>query len=153
MTCNDVLIRLRYMFDYSDTEMVSVFAAADHVVTEEQVKNWLAGEESPQFEKLHDPDLAAFLNGLINHKRGKRPGPQPVPDTRLNNNLIARKLKIALDLKGVDMTRILELAGFKLSNHELSAFFRKPDHGHYRLCKDQILRNFLYGLQEKYHPN
>ena len=42
MTCNDVLIRLRYMFDYSDTEMVSVFAAADHVVTEEQVKNWLA---------------------------------------------------------------------------------------------------------------
>ena len=152
MTCNDVLIRLRYMFDYSDAEVVTVFAAADHTATEEQVKKWLAGEESPQFEQLPDRELAAFLNGLINHKRGKRPGPQPVPENRLNNNLIARKLKIALDLKGEDMTRILELAGFRLSNHELSAFFRKPGHKHFRKLNDQILRNFLRGLQKELRP-
>ena len=47
MTCNDVLIRLRYMFDYSDAEMITVFAEAEHITTEDQIKKWLAGEESP----------------------------------------------------------------------------------------------------------
>ena len=64
--------------------------------------------------------------------------------------LIFMKLKIALSLKAEDVMAILELADFKISKHELSAFFRKPDHKHYRDCKDQILRNFLKGLQLKY---
>ncbi|MGB1018964.1 MAG: DUF1456 family protein, partial [Chitinophagales bacterium] len=36
------------------------------------------------------------------------------------------------------------------SKHELSAFFRKPDQKQYRQCKDQFLRNFLYGMELKY---
>jgi uncharacterized protein YehS (DUF1456 family) len=60
------------------------------------------------------------------------------------------KLKIALNLKAEDVLGILELAEFRISKHELSAFFRKPGHKHYRECKDQILRNFLQGLQLKY---
>jgi uncharacterized protein YehS (DUF1456 family) len=64
--------------------------------------------------------------------------------------MIFMKLKIALSLKAEDVMAILELADFKISKHELSAFFRKPDHKHYRDCKDQILRNFLKGLQLKY---
>ena len=153
MTHNDVLIRLRYMFDYSDAEMVAVFAAADHEVTQDQVRQWLAPEDSPQRKLLGDTDLARFLNGLINHKRGRRPGPQPEPEQLLNNNLIAWKLKIALNLQGKEMVRILNLAGFQLSNHELSAFFRKPGHKHFRKLKDQILRNFLRGLQMHHRPS
>ena len=150
MTCNDVLIRIRYMFDYSDTEMVTVFAAADLTVSDDQVRNWLFNEDHVLHEPLLDVELASFLNGLINHRRGKRPGPQPVPETRLNNNLIATKLKIALNLKGEDMIRILALADFQLSNHELSAFFRKPGHKHYRKLNDQVLRYFLRGLLIEY---
>jgi uncharacterized protein YehS (DUF1456 family) len=45
---------------------------------------------------------------------------------------------------------VLELANFRMSKHELSAFFRKPGHKHYRECKDQILRNFLAGLQVQF---
>ena len=60
------------------------------------------------------------------------------------------KLKIALNLKSEDVLEILQLAEFQLSKHELSAFFRKPGHKHYRDCKDQVLRNFLKGLQMKY---
>jgi uncharacterized protein YehS (DUF1456 family) len=152
MTNNDVLSRLRYMFDFSDTEIATVFAAADLAVTEEQVRHWLAGEESPLHVPLLDVELATFLNGLINHRRGKRPGPQPMPERRLNNNLIATKLKIALNLKGEDMLRILRLADFELSNHELSAFFRKPGHTHYRKMNDQVLRYFLRGLQMEFRP-
>ena len=91
------------------------------------------------------PD-ANFLNGLINDRRGKKDGPQPDPEPRLNNNIIFRKLKIALDLKVEDVLEILALTDVYISKHELSAFFRKPDHKHYRVCKDQILRNFLNSM-------
>jgi len=60
------------------------------------------------------------------------------------------KLKIALNLKAEEVLAIIELAGFAMSKHELSAFFRKPGHKHYRTCHDQILRNFLKGVQLKY---
>jgi uncharacterized protein YehS (DUF1456 family) len=49
-----------------------------------------------------------------------------------------------------EILSILSLADLNISKHELSAFFRRPDHKHYRVCKDQILRNFLTGLQIKY---
>ena len=152
MTYNDILTRLRYTFDYTDAELVTIFAAAEHTVTRDQVKNWLSSEENPSFVVLTDNDLAHFLNGLINHRRGKRPGPQPVAEMRLNNNLVVNKLKIALNLKGEDIINLLDLAEFRLSNHELSAFFRKPENRHYRQLNDQVLRYFLRGLQLKYRP-
>jgi uncharacterized protein YehS (DUF1456 family) len=64
--------------------------------------------------------------------------------------IIFRKLKIALNYRDEDILNVYELMNFQISKHELSAFFRKPDHQHYRLCKDQFIRNFLQGLQMKY---
>jgi uncharacterized protein YehS (DUF1456 family) len=98
---------------------------------------------------MSDRELAIFLNGLIIEKRGKKDGLQPEPESRLSNNSIFTKLKIALNLKAEDVLEILSLADFALSKHELSAFFRKPEHKHYRECQDQVLRNFLNGLQTK----
>ena len=46
-----------------------------------------------------------------------------------------------------EILEILESAGQAVSKHELSTFFRRPYHKHYRECQDQILRNFLKGLQ------
>ena len=86
----------------------------------------------------------------ITEKRGKKEGLQPKPEKRLNNNVIFLKLKIALNLKAEDVLAILALADFRMSKHELSAFFRRPDHKHFRECKDQVLRNFLHGVQLKY---
>jgi uncharacterized protein YehS (DUF1456 family) len=57
-----------------------------------------------------------------------------------------------LDLKDEDILAILLLADLRISKHELSAFFRRADHKHFRACKDQILRNFLQGVQLKYRP-
>ena len=96
--------------------------------------------------------LALFLNGLIIDKRGKKDGPQPKPEQRLSNNLIFLKLKIALNMQADDIFEVMTLASFPLSKHEISAFFRKPDHKNYRECKDQVLRNFLKGVELKYRP-
>lgn len=153
MTNNDIMRRVRYIFDFNDSKMIDLFAVAGQQVTRDQVSAWLKREEDPAFEKCSDRLLATFLNGLIIEKRGKREGPQPEPERRLNNNIIFMKLKIALNLKSEDMLAILGLAEFCVSKHELSAFFRKPGHKQYRDCQDQILRNFLKGLQLKYRDN
>ena len=107
-------------------------------------------EEEEEFQSLHDIKLATFLNGLIVKKRGKKDGEQPKPEKTLTNNLILRKLKIALNLKDEDLIQILKLAELNVSAHEISAFFRNPSQPQYRPCKDQILRNFLHGMQLKY---
>ena len=153
MTNNDILRRLRYIFDFSDSKMIALFGLANLEVTRAQVSDWLKKEDDPAYQKCHDPEMAIFLNGLIIDKRGKKEGPQPEPEKRLNNNIIFRKLKIALNLQADDVLAILKLANQRLSKHELSAFFRRPDHKHYRICKDQSLRNFLKGLQLKYRDD
>ncbi len=153
MTQNDILRQLRYTFDYSDAEMMALFASGGLPVTRSDVSDWLKKEDDPESKVMDDLHLAAFLNGLINEKRGKKEGAQPAPEAKLNNNMMLRKLKIALNLIDEDIINILELVRFRLSKPELSAFFRKPDHQHYRPLKDQILRNFLHGLQLKYRDN
>ena len=150
MTNNDILRSLRYTFDFSDAEMIDLFAQADHTVNRSEVSNWLKKDEDPDFQEMSDRELAIFMNGLINQKRGKREGAQPEPEERLNNNNILRKLKIALNLKDEDMLEILKSVDRHISKHELSAFFRKPEQPQYRPALDQILRNFLHGLQLKY---
>ena len=153
MTNNDILRRLRYIFDISDSKMITLFGLANLEVTRGQVSDWLKREDDPAYKNCTDTQLAIFLNGLINDKRGKKEGPQPKPEKRLTNNIIFRKIRIALDLKADDVLAIMELINLRISKHELSAFFRKPDHKHYRDCKDQILRNFLKGIQIKYRDS
>lgn len=152
MTNNDVLRRIRYTFDLADDQVVSIFALADHQVSREETCDWMKKDEDPAFKTLEDEMLATFLNGLIILKRGKKDGPQPIPEKKLNNNIIFRKLKIALNLSADDTIGILDLAEHRLGKSELSAFFRKPGHRHYRDCKDQILRAFLKGMRLKYRP-
>lgn len=153
MTNNDVLRRVRYIFDFNDEKMIALFALADCKVTRAEISNWMKQEDDPDFKKLTDVQLATYLNGLINDKRGKREGSQPVPEKDLSNNAIFMKLKIALNLQAEDILEIMDLSDFRMSKHELSAFFRKPGHKHFRECKDQILRIFLKGLQMQYRKD
>ncbi len=152
MTNNDVARSLRYTFDFNDFTMIEIIKSGGESVNRELVANWLKRDDDPEFEEMYDRELAVFLNGFIILKRGKKDGEQPVAEKRLNNNIILRKLKIALNLKDEDILQILESVGRNISKHELSAFFRKPSQAQYRPCKDQFLRNFLHGLQVTYRP-
>jgi len=153
MNNNDIIRRLRYNFDFSDTQMQELFSLAETKVTKAQIIYWLKNEDDPTHIIIDDFHIAAFLNGLIVLKRGKREGPTPIPESKLNNNQVLRKLKIALNLKDTDILEMLELVGKKISKHELSAFFRKPNQSQYRICHDQIMRNFLHGMQIKLRGN
>jgi uncharacterized protein YehS (DUF1456 family) len=148
MNNNDVLRRLRYAFDFTDSQMMRLFAHGDYPATREEISAWLKKDDDPDQKKLHDKKLAHFLNGLIIEKRGKREGPPPIAEKSLNNNMIFRKLKIALNYRDEDIIKVFELVEFGVSKHEVSALFRKPTQSQYRECKDQFLRNFIYGLQD-----
>jgi len=150
MNNNSILRRLRFTFDFNDNKMIDLFQLAGKTVTRAEVSDWLKREDDEAFQNLYDHQLSYFLNGLIIQNRGKKEGETPVAEKKLNNNVIFRKLKIALNYRDEDILNVYELMNFQLSKHELSAFFRKPDHQHFRLCKDQFLRNFLQGLQLKY---
>lgn len=152
MTNNDILRRLRYAFDLKDSAVIDILALADTDVAEEQVAAWLKREEDDGFLKMNDGEMIAFLNGFINFKRGKRDGVQPPIESRLNNNMVLQKLRIALNLQAEGVLQIFDLADFNLSKHELSAFSRKPGNKNYRECKDQILRKFLLGIQLQLRP-
>jgi len=150
MKNNDVLRRVRYTFNFDDSKMIALFGLAGLEVTRAQISDWLKKDDDPDYRKCSDQNLATFLNGLIIDKRGKKDGQQPEPETQLSNNIIFRKLRIALSLQADDVLEFVNQDDFRISKHELSAFFRKPGHKHYRECKDQVLRNFLKGIQLKY---
>jgi uncharacterized protein YehS (DUF1456 family) len=152
MTNNDILRRLRFTFDLNDKNMMALFQEGGVTASRAQISDWLKQEDDEAYVRLTDNEFASFLNGFIVSRRGKKEGPPAVAERKINNNIIFRKIRIALDFKEDDVLRTLQLVQFNLSSSELSAFFRKPTHKHYRECQDQVLRNFLHGIQLKFKP-
>lgn len=151
MNNNDIIRRIRYIFDYSDSKMIEIFKHVEFPVSREQIIIWLKKDDDPEYQLIRDKEMAIFLDGFIIEKRGRKNDDPIKHEKKLNNNIIFRKLKIALALKDDDILDIMKLADLRLSKHELSAFFRSPEQSQYRDCKDQFLRNFLQGLQIKIH--
>ena len=146
MTNNDILRRLRYALKLRDKNLIDIFKNVEVKVSESQVSAWLKKDDEEGYQALRDKDFAEFLNALIIEKRGKRDGELPKAEKKLTNNLIFKKLRIALSFKDDDIVETLKKADFKMSKAEVNAFFRNKDHKHFRECKDQVLRNFLQGL-------
>src|SRR5690554_6614381 len=149
MTNNDIMRRLRFLFDYNDQKMIEIFELAEYEVAKEDIVEWLKKEEDPLFKEISDTELAIFLNGLIIEKRGRRDGPLPEPEDPLSNNMIFQKLRIALNLTSEDIMALFASIDKEISKHALRAFFRNPNHRSYRHCMDQYLRNFLNALQDQ----
>lgn len=149
MINNDVLRSIRYMLDLSDSKMVEItnLADADFAIDKADVQAFLKKDEEDGYVECSNLVLAHFLDGLIFHYRGRDQSlPQRPLEKRVTNNVVLKKLRVAFELKDVDMHQVFEDAGFPVSKPELSALFRQPDHKNFRLCGDQLLRNFLKGL-------
>ena len=149
MINNDVLRSIRYMLDLSDARVVELVQLADpqFVLDKADIPALLKKENEPGAVLCSDPLLARFLDGLVVWRRGRDESlpPRPVED-RISNNLVLKKLRVAFELKDVDMHEVFSGAGFPITKPELTALFRQPGHKNSRPCGDQILRNFLKGL-------
>lgn len=156
MINNDVLRSIRYMLDLSDIKVVEItkLADADFPIEKTDVQAFLKKEDEEGYVECNNRVLAHFLDGLVFHYRGKDESqPQRPIEKRVTNNVVLKKLRVAFQLKDVDMHQAFEDAGFPISKPELTALFRQPDHKNFRLCGDQALRNFLKGLTLRVRGN
>ncbi|MDR6120497.1 uncharacterized protein YehS (DUF1456 family) [Bacillus sp. SLBN-46] len=164
MENNDILIRLRYALDIKNTDMVEIFKLGGVEVTKEEVLKILTkSNDDVDYEEDNEEDVIkcnnkmfeSFLNGLITFKRGRqepKPGQPDRPQFSKEsvNNILLKKLKIALSLTSEDMIDILDSAGITITKGELSALLRKVGHKNYKECGDKYARNFLKGLAIQY---
>ncbi len=169
MDNNDILVRLRYALEFKDKDIVEILQLGDIKMNRDEVAKLMTKTPISDEDEVmaHDTDehihctnfmLESFLNGLIIWKRGKqelKPGQKPRPthilkEGQSSTNAMLKKVKIALALSSDDVMDIFNKAGIKMSKGELSAFFRNPDHKHYRVCLDKYARNFLKGLALTY---
>ena len=175
MNNNDRLVRLRYALDIKDAEMVEIFKLGDLEMTKEDVQKMLTKVKTKQsqeedegysvneyMKKCKNAVLESFLNGLIIFKRGKQE-PKPgapilkpevmIKNDRSVNNVLLKKLKIALSLTSDDILGILDETGVHLSKSELSAVLRREGQRNYKECGDRYARNFLKGLAIRYRKD
>ena len=166
MNNNDILTRLRYALDLKDAEMVEIFGLGGIEIKKDEVQAVLSKvtSDSPEVDeeefqvndykkKLDNNMLESFLNGLITFKRGVSDSGKPVELTmkdRNVNNILLKKVKIALTLTSEDILDILSDTGTNLSKSELSAVLRREGHRNYKECGDRYARNFLKGLAMSY---
>jgi uncharacterized protein YehS (DUF1456 family) len=149
VTTNDVLRRLRFAIKLNDATMMSLLESAGSPVDKEILASYFLKDEEPGFKECPRETLGAMLDALITMYRGKRDDASGAPQRKaaaLDNNMILKKIRIALSLKEDDLIAIMLLGGATVSKNELSALFRDRNHKNYKECMDQFLRNFLSGL-------
>ncbi|PVZ87082.1 DUF1456 domain-containing protein [Serratia sp. S1B] len=147
MINNDVLRSVRYILALNDVKMAAIVKLDDFDVDAAAMRAYTIKEGEEGFEKCPDEVMAHFLNGLVFFKRGKDDKyPAPALELPITNNLVLKKLRVAFELKDIDLQQIFTAVDFRISKPELSALFRKPDNKNYRPCGDQMLRYFLKGL-------
>ncbi|WAT01299.1 DUF1456 family protein [Rouxiella chamberiensis] len=153
MMNNDVLRSVRYMLDLSEGRLIEILASTGTIISPPVMSRYLKKEDEADYLVCPDEVMANFLNGLIFFKRGKDDRfPAPEVEKRVTNNVMLKKLRVAFELKTEDLQSVLAAADFKVSEGELSAFFRKEGHKNYRPCGDQVLRYFLKGLTMRVRP-
>jgi uncharacterized protein YehS (DUF1456 family) len=153
VTNNDILRRFRYALDISNPKMLEIFSLSGHELDQDALLSLLKKEDEEGYLECSNTLLDGFLDGLIILKRGLREGapPEPAkPGGELINNVILRKLRIALEMRDDDMIAVMQLAGVTVTKSELGALFRSRGHKNYKKCGDQFLRSFLKGLANRY---
>jgi len=154
MLTNDILRRVRYALDLNDAKVIELFALTGHVLDDACLKSMFTKDDEADFVLCTDAIAHCFFSGLIISLRGQKDSdpPSPVRADRLTGNDVLWYLRIALSLRDDDILAILRKGGMEIGKSELSAFFRKKEHSNYRVCQDQMLRNFLAGFTATYRP-
>jgi uncharacterized protein YehS (DUF1456 family) len=147
MNTNDVLRRLRFAVNCNDAAMLEMLDLAGKPISRRELDSFFLRNDEAGYADCGQATLSALLDGMILKFRGrKEDAPSSAAQTDLDNNMILKKIRIALELKEDDLIAIMRLVEIDLSKAELTALFRRKGHKNYKECMDQFLRNFLVGL-------
>ncbi|WP_242865335.1 DUF1456 family protein, partial [Weissella sp. DD23] len=113
MNNNDIVRRIRFIFNIKNADMIKIFELGGLKMTKEQYQDIMTKQEpdTPRDEKLSRHDLEVFMNGLIISQRGvkKDEDGNPIePDYSMQrdndiNNVVIKKLKIAMTYSNEDL--------------------------------------------------
>jgi uncharacterized protein YehS (DUF1456 family) len=149
---NEILYKIQKALSLSSKEMFSIYKLENYAITESEVNALLTRHQDKSFKICSYEELGVFLDGLITFKRGVSP---KKGDTKksiaLSNNLILKKLRIALEIKEPEIEIIFGLGDITLTKQQLSSLFRKETQKNFKLCSDSLLLAFLEGLEEFYY--
>jgi len=149
---NEILYRIYKALNLSVDEMLKAYELAQYPMDRTHLEALLKRRQDKEFELCSYEELGVFLDGLIILKRG--PSPKKADqneEVELTNNLILKKLRIALELKEPETEIIFGLADITLSKQELKSLFRKEGHKNFKACSDELILAFLEGLDEFYY--
>jgi len=136
----------------SENEMLEAYRIEGYEMRAEHLKALLSKRVDPDFAHCSYEELGVFLDGLVTLKRGPSPKkPDNNETVELTNNLILKKLRIALELKEAETEIIFGLGDVILGKQELKSLFRKEGHKNFKACPDELLMAFLNGLDEFYY--
>lgn len=140
-----VIKEIKEALGLSNSDILKIYKSEDFEIDESRLESILKKGNATYEE------LGVFLDGLIRVLRGE--SPKRVDDDAeivLDNNLIIKKLKVALNLKSIDIEMIFNLSDYTISKSKIKDIFRSPTHPKYKECSNEVLKAFLEGLDEFY---
>jgi len=152
MNTNDILYKIQKALKLSSDEMIKAYELAEYKIESEHLDSLLRKRQDKGYKICSFEELGVFLDGLVTLKRGPSPKKQESDKVvELSNNLILKKLRIALELKEAETEIIFSLGEATLSKQQLASLFRKEGHKNFKECSDELLSAFLDGLDEFYY--
>lgn len=146
---NEILYKIQKALNLTSDDMLKAYELEDYTMEVAHLESLLMRRQEKDFKICSYEELGVFLDGLVSLKRGVSPKkPNDDDGVELTNNLILKKLRIALELKDAQMGEILSLADVNLSKQQLASLFRNENHKNHRECSDELLIAFLDGLDK-----
>ena len=152
ISTNEILFRIQKALNLSLEDIVEAYKLENYKMLEPHLKDILKRRQDAGFMLCSYEELGVFLDGLVALKRG--PSPKKSNNdgaVELTNNLILKKLRIALELKEAETEIIFGLADIELTKQQLASLFRKETHKNFKPCSSELLMAFIEGLDEFYY--
>jgi len=147
---SEVIKAVKDALNLNRRQILHIYELEDYPMSLERLDKILKNRSKKNSANASYEELGVFLDGLISYKRGKRDR-ELKEDVILDNNLILKKLRTALNLKEYEIEMIFELADFKISKSKIRDLFRSNGHPKFKECDDKTLKAFLEGLNEFYY--
>lgn len=152
MQTNDILFKLKTALSLENEQIIEAYKLANFEMTEARLVSIMKRRQDKGFEQATFEELGVFLDGLVLLKRGPSDKVANEDDVvELTNNLILKKVRVAMELKEPELVILFALAEVELTKRQIGSLFRKEGTKNFKACSDELLNTFLVGLDEFYY--
>ena len=149
MKPSEIIQGIKEALNLNRAQIMHIYQLEDFAIDKDRLDSILKNSSKKGSVNATYEELGIFLDGLVQYKRGSSKKGRD-EEVVLDNNLILKKLRAALNLKELELTMIFELAEHTISKSATKDMFRSPSHPKLKECSNSTLKAFLAGLNEFY---